>query len=145
MPPRQVRSEDRRHARDHHELGLHLRPFQREAMSHFKADEYLAKPVDAGEFRRLIEGCEARRGRWPPDFVVPPAPDLPGEVVQPLLSADSANDTLSIAAFPERTTPTYGCRTRSSLRSNSRAFRRWSVQHRCPATRRAASASAHES
>ena len=72
--------------------------FKREALSHFKADEYLSKPVDASSLYRLIQpeedeqepaaqatAAEQNEDPWVPAGSFPETP-------QPLLSTDAAND-----------------------------------------------------
>ena len=82
--------------------------FKREALSHFKADEYLAKPVDASALYRLIgpeERPEAAAGQ---DGIAEPSDDVWSattswpETREPFLSTDPANDVAvpSAAEFP---------------------------------------------
>jgi CheY-like chemotaxis protein len=74
--------------------------FKREALAHFKADEYLAKPVDAAQFRRLVDDVQKRAAAPDPEpeaegWVPADALPLP-DLAQTLLSPDAANDTLRV-------------------------------------------------
>jgi CheY-like chemotaxis protein len=72
--------------------------FKREALSHFKADEYLAKPVAASSLYRLIRPEESNEEPGDGMAIAEPADDpwvsMAGiaDSPLPLLSTDSAND-----------------------------------------------------
>jgi CheY-like chemotaxis protein len=87
--------------------------FKREALSHFKADEYLAKPVAAGSLYRLIRPEESSEEPGDGMAVADPANDpwvsaagIPDSPL-PLLSTDSANDIsmLFVPRLPSQESP----------------------------------------
>lgn len=86
--------------------------FKREALSHFKADEYLAKPVDASMLYRLIRPAELELDLPARGTIVErtedsevPAASTP-EIPRPFLRIDWENDVaLPVASVPETPEP----------------------------------------
>jgi CheY-like chemotaxis protein len=81
--------------------------FKREALSHFKADDYLAKPVDAVQLQRLVRASQRDDIETPivpePEAWVPPHPPI--NSIQTLLLPDSSSDAMSAVAAMETPAP----------------------------------------